>query len=369
MDTHLKRLLGAQFRNSLEKEILVYHYPHPAQRLFHTMWCPPLRIVVLDIVNSRQNVLFDQVIPPWQFVTLPAGSIVLEMDPNDKYGDVLPDILATVGRMQKIDSHLLVGGTDASVSVGHLLFALFTESLRDLRSVKNTSLNEHGLLDPAKLIKRYAPWERGRILASAGFILDFSGETTWLIPRGAVPLSADVLKYENQNADELLAAAHAAVPSWKELLQPTCLGCGEGGSWRPVIPDDGRLPVEKSWRLLRPENNIPLCSCCVKRFKRHKNPDIRYNLARSFWGARFEALDRWFMAEVQGGKGLPSNWDKSEFPLWPKSFGGETWESGSGAVRHVSPQWPYHVKRTQEDVTYLKNTGVYDFVLQYQTAQ
>jgi hypothetical protein len=291
------------------------------------------------------------------------------MDPEDDYKDVLPEILFTVSTIQRIDSHLLFGGADSNVSVGQLLFALFTESLRDLRSVKNTCLNEKGLLDPAKLVKRYSPWERGRILASAGFVLDFSGETDWLIPQGAIPLSADVLKYENQHAGELLAASHAAMPSWKAQLQPICLGCGQGGSWRPVIPDNASLPIEKSWRLLRPENNIPLCSCCAKRFKLTKDSDMRYNLARSFWGARFEALDRWFLAEVQGQRGLPSDWDKSQYPLWPRSYGGDTWETGSGAVRHVAPRWPRDVMRQKEHITYLKDVGVYDFVSQYQLVE
>jgi len=366
MDTHLNRMIGAQFRRSLGKEILVFQYLHPARRLFHTMWCPPLRIVVLDIDDVSQEVLFDEVVQPWHFVNLPAGKVILEMDPDDDYKDILPEILSTVGVMQKIDSHLLVGGTDSSVSVGQLVFAMFAHALRDLRSVKMTSLNEDGLLDPGKLVKRYTPWERGRILASAGFVLDFSPETPWLIPQGAIPLSADVLRYENQHADELLAASHAAMPSWKAQLQPVCIGCGQGGSWRPVILGDANLPVEKSWRLLRPENNIPLCSCCVKRFKLTKKADIRYNLARSFWGARFEALDRWFAAEVQGGRCLPSDWDKSEYPLWPRSFGGDTWETGSGAVKHVAPLWPQHVKRTKEHITYLKDAGLYDFVFQYQ---
>lgn len=369
MDSHFKRMVGAQFRTNFGKEIFVFDYPHPAKRLFHTMWCPPLRIVVLDIDNVNHEVLFDQIVQPWHFVNLPAGRVILEMDPDDDYQDILPEILSTVGVVQRIDSHLLVGGTDSNVSVGHLIFTLFTESLRDLRSVKNTCLNEKGLLDPAKLIKRYAPWERGRILGSAGLILDFSGAAPWRIPKGAIPLSADILKAEHQHGAELLAAMHAAMPLWKAELQPVCIGCGQGGSWRPVIPYEANLPAEKSWRLLRPENSIPLCSCCVKRFKLTKKTSIRYDLARSFWGARYEALDRWFTAEAQGGRSLPSDWDKSEYPLWPRSFGGDTWETGSGAVKHVAPRWPHHVKRTTEHIAYLKNAGVYDFVFQYQPTQ
>jgi hypothetical protein len=368
MDTHFRRMLGAQFRENLGGKVFVFHFHHSAKRLFHTMFCPPIRIVVLNTNKTNHEVLYDQVIQPWQFIHLPAGNLILEMDPDTDYRYVLPDIFETLHSVQKIDSRLLVGGTDSNVSVVQLLFALFTESLRDLRSVKNTCLNERGLLDPDKLVKRYAPWQRGQILASAGFVLDFSGETDWLIPRGAIPLSADVLKYEKQYADELLAASHAAAPAWRDTLLPTCLGCGKGGSWRTVIAGDHNLPAEKSWRLLRPENNIPLCSCCAKRFKLSKNPDVLYNLARSFWGTRFEALNRWYLAEVKGGKDIPSDWDRNAYPLWPKSFGGNTWETGSGALQHVAPCWPRHVKRTNEHVTYLKKAGIYDRLLQYQFA-
>lgn len=361
-------MLGAQFRKSLSSEIFVFHYHAAAKRLFHTMWCPPIRMVVLNIEKPDHEVLFDQVVPPWHFVLLPAGSLILEMDPDTDYRDTLPEILASIDTAGKIDHQLLVGGTDSNVSVSQLLFALFTESLRDLRSVKNTCLNERGLLDPAKLVKRYSPWERGQILASAGFVLDFSGETDWIIPNGAIPLSADVVRCEDQYADELLAASHAAIPAWKAQLPPVCLGCGEGGSWRPVISGDVNIPVERSWRLLRPENNIPLCSICAKRFKLARKPDTCYNLAQSFWGARFEALNRWYLAEAQG-KGLPNNWDLGEYPLWPKSYGGDTWETGSGAVKHVAARWPSSVHRTKEHLSYLKNAGIHHNVLQFQVVE
>lgn len=369
MDTHMKRMLGTQFRGNLGGEIFVFHYHCAAKRLFHTMWCPPIRMVVLSIDKPDHEVLFDQVVPPWHFVQLPAGHLILEMDPDTDYTDILPEILTSIDAARKIDSQLLVGGTDSNVSVAQLLFALFTESFRDLRSVKNTCLDERGLLDPEKLVKRYTPWERGQILASAGFVLDFSGETNWLIPKGAIPLSADLVKYEKQYADELLAASHAAIPCWKANLPPICLGCGEGGSWRPVISGDINLPVERSWRLLRPENNIPLCSVCAKRFKLARKPDTRYNLAQSFWGARFEALNRWYLAVAQGGNGLPHDWNMDEYPLWPESYGGDTWETGSGALKHVAASWPSSVHRTKEHLSYLKNAGIYHNVLQFQVVE
>lgn len=370
MNTHFKRMMGAQFKRNLNREILVFHYPHPSKQFFHTMWCPPLRIVVLDTNHVNHMIVYDQIVQPWHFVKLPAGEIVLEMDPDVDCKDMVPEILSAVNVMQRIDSNMLVGGTDSSVSVIQLVFSLFAEALRDLRSVKTTCLNENGLLDPVKLVNHYSPWERGRILASAGFVLDFSSEITWRIPQGVIPLSADVLKYENQHADELLAASHAAVPFWKEQLSPVCLRCGgQVGSWRPVIPCDSRLSVEKSWRLLRPENHIPVCAYCAKRYKLKTKPNISYDLARSFWGARFEALERWFMAELQGGRGLPDDWDKNEYPLWPKTFAGDTWESGSGAVKYVAPRWPHQVNRTKEHIAFLQNAGAHNLTFQYQTIE
>lgn len=364
MDTHLKRMIGAQFKGNLGKQILVFLYPHPAPHLFHTMWCPPLRVVVLDVENANGNVLFDQIVRPWSFIRLPAGRVILEMDPDDDYKDVLHEIVSTGTTLQNVlDCHSLIGGTDSNVSVGGLLFAMLADALRDLRGVKMTCLDERGLLDPAKLVQHYPPWERGRILASAGFVLDFSPETTWRIPEKVIPLSADVLKFENAYADELLAASNAAVPSWKSVLDPICIGCGDIGSWRPILPVDAVLPTEKSWRLLRPENNVPLCNYCEKRFKITQKADIRHNLAHAFWGARFEALNQWFNLEMGGGEDLPKQWDKAEYPLWPMELGGDTWETGSGAVKYVTPLWPKCVKRTEQHISFLKETGLYNNII------
>ena len=64
MDTRLKRALGAQFKPSLKDDILIFRYPHPATHLFHTMWCPPLRIVVVNAQSEDGKVVFDQVVEP-----------------------------------------------------------------------------------------------------------------------------------------------------------------------------------------------------------------------------------------------------------------------------------------------------------------
>ena len=366
MNTWVKRKLGAQFRKSLNGEVLVFKYPHPAPRVFHTMWCPPLRIVVLDSDSIDAKVLFDKVIKPWSFVSLPAGRLVLEMDHDTDYKQVLCEIKQDSRSKPQISDYLPVGGTDSCVSVTQMLFAMFAEALSDLRSVKSTCMNEKGLLDSDKLVARYAPWERGQILASAGFVLDFSPETKWTLPRGVVPLSADLVKCESQYADELLAASHGAVPSWRTTLKAVCLGCGDGGSWRSVLPNEPEMPVEISWRLLRPENNIPLCNRCAARFKVAKKIEVRYNLGRSFWGARFESLEKWYEA-MKGSWTLPGDWNRSSHPLWPESFGGATWESGSGAISHVEPCWPCDVQRTREQIDYLTNAGVYDVILNHKS--
>ncbi|HEX2997909.1 MAG TPA: hypothetical protein VHP14_24005 [Anaerolineales bacterium] len=361
--TWLERLIGAQFRKNLNGEILIFRYPYSAPRTFHTMWCPPLRIVVLD---SDAKVLFDKIVKPWRFVFLPPGELILEMDPDTDYGEIVPEITQKSKSQPRISRDLPIGGTDSSISVSHMLFAMFAEALSDLRSVKATCMNEKGLLDPAKLVERYEPWERGQILASAGFVLDFSPDVSWTLPRGVVPLSADLVKFENQYADDLLAASQGAVPSWRADLKAACLGCGGGGSWRSILPADGGLPVEIAWRLLRPENNIPFCNRCAARFKVTKNANIRYELGSSFWGARFQALEKWYRA-VRGEAGnLPHDWNKSTHPLWPAAYGGETWETGSGAVVHIEPLWPFNVVRTPEQINLLKHAGVYDFIRTYQ---
>jgi hypothetical protein len=58
-----------------------------------------------------------------------------------------------------------------------------------------------------------------------------------------------------------------------------------------------------------------------------------------------------------------------EYPLWPKSYGGDTWETGSGALKHVAAGWPKSVYRTKEHLTYLKNAGIYENVLQFQLVE
>ena len=172
MNTRLQRAIGAQFSRKLGEKILIFRYPFPATRLFHTLWCPPLRIVVLDNDTESARVVFDQVIKPWRFVSLPAGMLVLEMDPGVEYAEDLKTIREISQGMPRISDDQPVGGMDSVVSAHLLVYQLFADSYAHIRSVRQTSLNEKGILDHQKLKQRYSPWDRGTILSSAGFILD-----------------------------------------------------------------------------------------------------------------------------------------------------------------------------------------------------
>jgi uncharacterized membrane protein (UPF0127 family) len=73
-----QRARGAMFRNRLGETVLLFCYPNPAPRLFHTFFCPPLRIVAL---NDSGLILFDQVRPPGQLIRLPTSRLIIEADP------------------------------------------------------------------------------------------------------------------------------------------------------------------------------------------------------------------------------------------------------------------------------------------------
>jgi len=362
MDTRLKRAIGAQFKPSLNGEILVFSYPHPAEHLFHTMWCPPLRIVAVNTQTEESKVVFDQVVQPWRFVKLPAGDIILEMDPKTEYKPVLGDILSTAEKMPRIPDDLPVGGTDSSVSIHLMIYQTFADALSDLRKVKENCLTQDGAIDYEKLKRKYAPWDRGHILASAGFVLDYSKDSSWSLPRSAIPLSRDVLRCEQEYADEILAAMLGAIPSWRNTLRAVCIGCSRGGTWRSVLPVPPDMPPEVSWRLLRPENHIPLCKYCARRYDVHRRPRICLELGRAFWGVRFSSLESWYDCASGLNGGLSEDWNKGTDPLWPDTFGGGTWETGSGASEHTLPAWPKDVQRTQEQIEYLKRVADWDVI-------
>lgn len=363
MDTQFKRARGAQFKPNLNGEILVFRYPHPAAHLFHTMWCPPLRIVVVNAKLEDGKVVFDRVVEPWHFVNLPVGDLVLEMDPNTEYTDVLQSILSTSRKGPLILDGLPVGGTDSSISIHLMIYQMFADSLCDLRKVKDNCLTKEGTINYEQLRQKYAPWDRGQIYASAGFVLDYSADSSWSLPRSVIPLSRDVLQCEQEYADEILAAMSGAIPSWRLALRGVCIGCSRGGTWRSVLPIPQDMPPEVSWRLLRPENHIPLCKYCSRRYDVHRKPQIRLELARAFWGARFHALELWYDGARSLNGSLPEDWNKGTHPLWPDTFGGDTWEAGSGATIHTPPAWPKTVQRTPEQIEFLKRVADWDVIV------
>jgi hypothetical protein len=363
IDTRLKRAMGAQFKTSLNGEILVFSYPHTASHLFHTMWCPPLRIVVVDAHSESGKVVFDRVVEPWRFVNLPAGNFVLEMDPNTDYTEALQSILSTSQKRPHVSDDLPVGGTDSSISIHLIIYQMFADSLCDLRKVKDNCLTREGTINHEKLKQKYAPWDRGQIYASAGFVLDYSADSNWSLPRSVIPLSREVLRCEQEYADEILAAMSGAIPSWRLMLKAVCIGCSRGGTWRSVLPIPPDMAPEVSWRLLRPENHIPLCKYCARRYDVHRKPQIRLELANAFWGSRFSALERWYDGARGLEGGLPKDWNKCDHPLWPDTFCGDTWETGSGASMHTLPEWPKEVQRTPEQIEYLKRVADWDVIV------
>ncbi len=343
---------GASQRASLGEEILVFVYPVSTRRVYSTFFCPALRIVAIDV--EKQTAIFDKVVEPSRFVVLPPARLVLEMDPGVDYTDVLPDILAEMGE----GTGRSVGEVEQEVSASALIFALFADALADLRRVKSVCIVS-GEVDAQKLKARFAAWERGKIVGSAGFVIDYTSSVTWRIPQGAIELSHEVLNLEKDYHDELLAASVAGIP-WQRELPNKCARCAHGGSWRFALPIPPGMPDEISWRLERPENAVPLCHDCVDTVKFSKNEEIRRDMAWGLWGARFEALERWYLAVQQlDGYGFPKDWSRENHPLWPKEFGGRDWASGSGAAECCAPREPAKVKRTSKQQEVLATLGIH----------
>jgi hypothetical protein len=346
-----EELKGGSQRSSLGDEILVFVYPVSARRVYSTFSGPALRIVAID--DKKYTAIFDEVIQPSQFVVLPTTRLVLEMDPGVDYVDVLPDILTQIDKQ----TGKAIGEVEQEVSASPLIFALFADALADLRRVKSVCIVA-GEVDAQKLKGRFAPWERGKIVGSAGFVIDYSASVTWRIPQGAIELSYQVLNLEKDYHDDLLAASVAGLP-WQKELPNKCLRCGRGGSWRLALPIPPEMPVEISWRLERPENAAPLCHDCVDTIKFSVNQDVRRNLAWSLWGARFEALERWYLAiQNLAGYAFPKDWSKEDHPLWPKEFGGRDWASGSGEAKYCAAREPKNVRRTPKQQKMLSTLGM-----------
>jgi hypothetical protein len=334
LTTPWQRSLGAMFQRHLGETVLLFAYPHPAPRLFHTFFCPPLRIIALDDDGES---LFDQVTSPGQFVKLPACRLVVEADPGCNLTPAFLSELTRDAQQLRIAS----GTWDVNTSIDRLLFALIKEAVADMRRVHEAHARS-GEVHPDVLREKFAPWERGQLTNSASFLQEFS--YLYELPETALHLSWQVLDAETDCLAEITAASVAGVP-WQGDFPMRCLRCGNPkASWRPVLAPSLGLASECAWRYERPENHVPLCRRCVPWLKWRERERLRLDLAQGLWGQRFEAFWAWHLAA--GREKLLEEWNRETHPLWPQSFGGDTWETGSGAFEHADPRPPAGVCHT-----------------------
>ncbi len=360
------RSIGAMFQRRLAQP-LVFGYPFAATRLYHTFFCPPLRIAAyrvgaalpeghpvraarpgppgrdgLDGVSSSKGAahddglekVFDRVVLPGRFVRIPKALFVVEVNPDDD----LPKEEVVKSLFESSLTPQLDGGWEATVSLNSLLFALFAQSVADMRRVHEAH-QKRGVVESDAMREQFPVWLRGRIAGSAGFLIDFAG--VYDIPRPAFSLARQVLQAENPFMDEILAAGIAGVP-WQKDFANECLRCGKPASWRPALTAPDGMPVESAWRYLRPENAVPLCNKCAARLDWNKRETVRTDAAWGLWGLRYEALWQWHRAWLENK--LPP-WDRCEHPLWPQEYGGSSWADGSGTVRDSNPRPPKGVRR------------------------
>lgn len=349
LTTSWQRSMGAMFKKLLNDTVLVFVYPHPAPRLFHTFFCPPLRILALSEVGE---ILFDQVIIRHQFVRLPATRLILETAP----GIVLsPDDLNTLARnlTSRMPPSLSTGAIDQEVAFHKLIFALVADALLNLRRLRiRCGMQSADELTLEGLRAAFAPEERGQLVNSAAFLLAYPD--LWSLPPGATQLSRALIQVESSSGylEELLAASVSA-NAWKRDFSQPCIRCAQcTGNWQPVLSSPGTLPPEESWRYTRPENHVFICRKCAYKIGWRRKEGVRHALALGMWGARFEAFQRWHKAVMEGT--IPAEWDKEHFPLWPQAFGGDTWETGSGAFPYADPRPPEDVFRTAEHLASMK---------------
>lgn len=339
LDTPYKRAWGALGRRSLGEDVLVFLYPHCAPRLFHTFFCPPLRLIALD---AEGEVIYDRVLRRWQFVRLPSTCLVIALD-----AAAAGDARAWAGVVRALvppGGAGGMGGLAQGVAADRLVFALIAGALADLRALRQTG----GVccaadLNVAALRQRFPAWRRGQLLASAGFLLEVAPHCRWALPQGALRLSRQLVVAEAHVADELLAASEAGGP-WQGEFARACLRCGTPHcSWRRALPAPQTLPPEAAWRLERPENSVPLCRDCARQLAWSGTLEVRLDLAWGLWGPRFEALLRWYRAAQQDA--LPPAWSRLDYPLWPRDYGGATWAQGSGALADCHPREPLGIVR------------------------
>jgi hypothetical protein len=290
-------------------------------------------------LSAGGRILFDEILSKWRFVKLPACRYVIETDPQVDYQPYIEKILSITPDLPQS------GALGPDTRLDSLLFALLAEAVADIRRIREAHPHE---VKPEIQRSRFEAWERGQIVSSAGFILDFS--QAWSLPDGAVKLSHSVLQAEEPYLDEIVAASVAGIP-WRHEFPNACIRCGKPGSWRPILTPEPDIPVEVAWRYERPENAVPICHHCTETLGLLRNHSMQIDLVRGLWGPRFEALWRWH--EALQRECLPA-WDQYAHPLWPREFGGATWETGSGSLQSAEPRPPQMIKRDEGHMTALR---------------
>lgn len=335
--TSEQRALGAMLMKDLNDTLLAFLYPTESARVFHTLLCPPMRMLAL---NAKGQVVFDQLMPPWKWARLPPCRYVLETGPRVDYRPYLQTVLSVAPTLPQ------QGSIEPSLGLEGLLFAVLAEAVADIRRIRDT---HRGEVCPELQRRRFEAWERGQMVSSAGFILDFSESCN--LPHGAVKLSRSVLKAEAPYLDQIVAASVGGTP-WRHDFPKHCIRCGKPASWRPVLVPAPHAPPEILWRYQRPENAVPICHHCTETLNLLRNDSLQFDLVWGLWGPRFEALWQWHRA-VRSQR-LPRDWDLYSHPLWPREFGGREWETGSGALECSEPRPPHQVLRSEQQMQALR---------------
>lgn len=355
-DTIWKRLRGAMFRDSLRDRILVFPYAHPARRLFHTFFWPQTRIIGLD---GDGSVCFCQDVSRNRFVWLPEAQFVLVTDPavpaqevaatiQDHYPDPSVLILQQASfRLETYAKHV----DDHDIEVpdhdewSQVRARWVYSAGQELRSIERSMVQTKRSLRAT--LWNYDLPERAQKLASAMDIIDFIRKTNVLgtTADDIFTFAKTVVSVVHEHGDlyEVNAASIAGLPWPRRAI---CIKCQERGCiWSPVFYEENYSIAEDArWRYDRPENHVPVCSYCADNLSWSVKRWRRIKVARILWGDRFEAFLRWHEAATNNA--LPDSWDKVEYLLWPASYGGDTWESGSGARTHVDIYSPNYIPRT-----------------------
>lgn len=351
-----ERAIGAMFCSPLKNKVLAFVYPFACERIFHTWFCPRLRILCFD---GTGRLSYNRLIEPWQWVRLPETRLVLELDPESDNHNLVEEIERQgidewISKYAHTESLPDTGGTITEDPYGELLLGLIGDSMAQLRSVKNMTM---GKARTPEILQNLPPWRRGQILSAALFVLDFAGDLPYRIPPTALQLSKSLVESADEKTQtELLAASIAGMP-W-EFNDANCFRCGRKGVWRiwrQVIKPSAKIPKSAQWRFARPENYVPICWNCIEVVP-FEDTDLAIAFGYAYWGCRFEAFHRW--SENAESSRLPRDWDLEDFPLWPEGYGGNTWATGSGGILYCEPRLG-KVQRRREHIQILERALEY----------